>query len=176
MSSHGASQWNSAVAVATAQAAYSFFASQTGNPQLDLASLNNPDGGEFTEIFGRRFLGLDDSSGNPFGNGMIRIAYRGDELNGFSASVFRNVDTEQAYLAVRGSNGLADFIQDAKLSALGYASDQFISLIRYYRQLTSPEGQQVQYSAADIELMHRLNSIVALPSLTFLTNAALDLQ
>jgi len=79
-------------------------------------------------------------------------------------------------LAIRGTEGVTDFLQDAQLVVAGFASSQFISLYRYYRSLTTPAGQQVQYTADEIALLHQLN--VAIPGLpTFgLANAILDLQ
>src|SRR6185295_8120299 len=116
---------------ATAQAAYSNFANQ--GSEDDKTPLTDSSGGEFAGISADRLLGDNGTQNDPFGLGITRIAYTPDQSNGFSAAVFRRNDTGQAILAIRGTNGPVDLVQDAKLVVLGVATDQAISLYRYYR-------------------------------------------
>src|SRR4029079_17517671 len=78
---------------------------------------------------------------------------------GFSASLFRDKETGSAILAIRGTDEVVvDQAQDLKLGIVGFANDQLISLYRYYRELITPGGQSVQYSAQEIALLHKINT------------------
>jgi Ca2+-binding RTX toxin-like protein len=161
------------LAAATAQAAYGDFSASVTSAELNELRAD----GEFTLQAGARFIGSIPDKSKPFNLGVVRVAYLPDQLNGFSATVFRDNATQQAILAIRGSNGISDFIQDAKIGVIGFASDQLISLYRYYRCLTSPAGQAVTYSDSEKDLLHRLNTPLSLPSpFNSLTNLALDAQ
>jgi len=60
--------------------------------------------------------------------------------NGFSATVFQNIDTGQYSLSIRGSTGaqwLKDFQDDAKLITTdGVAVSQLVDLYNYWQSLT----------------------------------------
>lgn len=156
--------------VLAAQAAYALL----DGPNTARA-LVQPGLGDMPQSAAERFLGLIQSD-----QGLTLLTHTPNWLTGFSASVFRENATGLPILAVRGSEGPADFVQDAKLSLLGFANDQAISLYRYYRQLTTPGGQAVEYTADEIALLHRLNAPVALSPAFVLPsliggNAVLDL-
>jgi Ca2+-binding RTX toxin-like protein len=53
---------------------------------------------------------------------------------------------------------VSDYLQDAALVLNGFASNQAISLYRYYRRLITPEGQTVAYSDAERSLLLQLNA------------------
>lgn len=153
-----------------AQAAYAAFA-DARDDGLSLITL----GGGFGAPQADKFLGRSPDS-EPFGSGFIRIGHRPDDANGFSATVFRASGSQHAVLAIRGTNGPSDVFQDAQLAILGYASNQFISLYRYYRQLTTPPGEQVQYSSAERQLLRTVNLPVPLLGFGTLSNTILEAQ
>src|SRR5712692_3824689 len=159
-----------AKASAIAQASYAKFA----DDRDDVDVLVVPGNADFTSSLARRVLGLTSNT-DPFSQGIDRVAYQPDQVNGFSATVFRTQDTGKAVLSIRGTAGPADLLQDANLVITGFASDQLISLYRYYRQLTTPGRQSVQYTADEKTLLHRLNvPIPLIPTLAFASNAVLD--
>lgn len=139
---------------AAAQAAYGEFGPTIAT---DLASLAEEGKGDFTNVSAARFLGLTQSSAPFTTGGLFRTAYEPEQPNGFSASVFQELNSGRKILAVRGTADLADFLQDAKLGLVGFVSDQAISLYRYYRRLTTPAGQAVQYSEQERSLLQALN-------------------
>jgi len=119
-------QFTFATAAATAQAAYGLFNSQSIN--LDLQALIDKKGGEFSSATGIRYLGSNNGFNAPFDAGLVRVAHLPDQVDGFSATVFRLNNTRQAILAIRGSNSASDFLQDVKLGVVGFANDQFIAI------------------------------------------------
>src|SRR3954462_9585017 len=133
-----------------AQAAYALLDSQSAT-----RALVQPGFGDMPQSTVERFLGVVQSE-----QGVKLLSHTPNWLTGFSASVFEDTATGTPILAVRGSEGLADFVQDAKLSLLGFANDQAVSLYRYYRQLTTPGGESVQYTPDEITLLHSLNAPV----------------
>src|SRR5688572_4477057 len=103
-----------------AQAAYA--GPFSANP---LPALVEPRTGEFTPAQALRFLG---TAGSP----NTEILHQASDFNGFSATALRSPIDGRISLAIRGTNDTLDFIQDAKLGLVGFASDQAISLYRYY--------------------------------------------
>ncbi|MBI2319391.1 MAG: hypothetical protein HYU75_20930, partial [Betaproteobacteria bacterium] len=91
--------------------------------------------------------------------------YTASFTNGFSATVFRLGGVP--YFAIRGSNDLADFaIADLfGITAQGAARAQAVEMYRYWRRLTTPLGEQVNYSQAELKYL----AGVLLPSLIPLT-------
>jgi Ca2+-binding RTX toxin-like protein len=87
-----------------------------------------------------------------------------DELNdsGFSASLFRDKESGQLVLSIRGTESsflgtLEDLITtDARIGIDGYASTQLIPLYRYMKELMTPKGQTVQYSATELANLQRV--------------------
>src|SRR5260370_27402195 len=157
-------------ASAAAQASYGLF----NNRRLDVDTLAVAGEADFTTVLARRFDGFTPNT-EPFSGGLARVAYQTDQLSGFSATVFRARETGAAVLSIRGTAGPADFLQDANLVIIGFASDQLVSLYRYYRQLTTPGGQSVQYTVDEKTLLHRLNVPIPLISTqAFGSNAVLD--
>ena len=76
--------------------------------------------------------------------------------DGFSASLFRDKSTGRLVLSFRGTEPFGAqivkdlFMADLRIGTDGYASPQAIAMYRYIKQLTTPAGQAVQYSAAEI--------------------------
>ncbi|MGQ0651073.1 MAG: putative Ig domain-containing protein [Betaproteobacteria bacterium] len=62
------------------------------------------------------------------------------------------------------------------LTIVGYAGDQFISLYRYYRQLTTPPGEPVRYSNAERQTLRSVNLPIPLLGVVTISNALLDIQ
>src|SRR4051812_40733676 len=100
-----------------AQGAYALF-----NRRAVTDALTRVSEGDFTQNEVTRFLA---SPSNP--EGFLLVAHTADDNVGFSASVFQTAGA-QNILSVRGTAGALDLIQDAKLSLLGFANDQTISL------------------------------------------------
>jgi Ca2+-binding RTX toxin-like protein len=79
--------------------------------------------------------------------------------------VFERRDDGSHLLAIRGTQlpgSLGDILQDANLTVSGFASAQSIALYRYYRRLTTPGGELVQYTPEDRRLLRSLNVSVPL--------------
>src|SRR5437868_3565490 len=123
-----------------AQASYAQFNGQTANQ-----ALVQPGFGDMPDAAAQRFLG---SAG--LAPGITLLNHTPNSLNGFSASLFQDRATSGFVLAIRGTDDLADKLQDIKLGVVGFANDQLISLYRYYRQLTTPGGESVQYTPEEI--------------------------
>src|SRR5437868_1877121 len=135
-----------------AQAAYALL---DGKDATRLVALSDRGTSAIPPVAARRFLG----DGEFAGQGLIFVHYTPNSPTGFSASLFRDKATNRPILAIRGTDELVvDQAQDLKLSIVGFANDQLISLYRYYRELTTPGGQAVQYSQDEINLLHRLNT------------------
>src|SRR5713226_3157398 len=115
------------VASAVAQASYASFGSLA-----DVDALVVKGKADFTSSLARRYQGQSVPSSEPFQAGLIRAAYQPDQLNGFSATLFQFRNSTQKVLAIRGTAGPADLLQDANLAITGFASDQLISLYRFY--------------------------------------------
>lgn len=158
-----------------AQAAYAPF-----DTQIPPLALVEPGFADFPESAARRFLGPTGSA-----PGLTLLGHTPNSPTGFSASLFRDKGTGSPILAIRGTDELIDRAQDLKLGVVGFANDQLISLYRYYRQLTTPGGELVQYTPAEMTLLHRLNTaglnLVSAPALSiprvmasFRSNSDLD--
>ncbi|HZQ75027.1 MAG TPA: putative Ig domain-containing protein [Burkholderiales bacterium] len=107
-------------------------------------------------VLARAFLGLDDNLVESPTAGFALLSFANSD-SGLDAAVFHDKASGQNYLSLRGTAGPIDLAEDAKLSIVGFANDQAISLYRYYRELTTPAGQSVQYSAEERSLLHALN-------------------
>jgi Ca2+-binding RTX toxin-like protein len=127
------------------------------------AALQQVSSGGFAPTQASRLLeGLDDRGGHEI------VHQLPDDLTGFSATVLKSASGQHS-LAIRGTESFGDFIQDANLAISGFASAQFISLYRYYKRLTTPGGEAVQYSSDERTLLRQLN--VSVP---FLPRGGLD--
>lgn len=70
-----------------------------------------------------------------------------DTASGFSATLFKNNQTGEFTLAIRGSMQMVDFTADAGLIvADGIAAEQVIDMYNYWKQLNTPSG--ASYTAA----------------------------
>jgi hypothetical protein len=98
--------------------------------------------GRFSTIQAAQFLdsyAVIDASANP------------NDPFGFSATVFKNVHTNEITLAIRGTepfasdgSGLVDLTgPDADIVTEGYAQDQIYSLYNYVQRLITPANKQV---------------------------------
>lgn len=78
------------------------------------------------------------------------------DSSGFSASLFRDKSSGRLIVSFRGTEPFGSQIfkdlvmADLRIGADGYASPQAIAMCRYIKQLTTPAGQAVQYSAVEI--------------------------
>jgi hypothetical protein len=168
------SQTTAVTMAAAAQAAYALF----GDLRNPLPALIVTDKGAFTNQEASRFAGELAPSDGPFLGRYLVPAHTPNTSNGFSATVIDPGNGGTKILAIRGTEDAVDLLQDAVLAAVGLPTDQVISMYRFYRQLTTPAGEQVQYTAADIDLLHKLN-LVSSPIRVLLlgansTNDALD--
>lgn len=87
------------------------------------------------------------------------------DQNGFSATVFQDRVTGKKILAIRGTEftqGSGQIFTDGLVAdalgigAAGFASTQAAELYRYWKQLTTPGGQSVQYTDAELERVYLL--------------------
>ena len=135
---------------ASAQGAYALFSPT----QSDLAALTQERTGDFARSEANRFLGnlVDAATSAP--QGFELRNHQANDSTGFSATVFFDRSTGKYVLGIRGTEGLADGIEDIRRIGLqGFAGDQLVSLYRYYRKLTTPAGSPVSYSEAEIRLL-----------------------
>src|SRR4051794_30917344 len=104
---------------ATAQASYALFVGSLGPPTagLDLNALVQVGQGEFVLSQAGQYLGLGPNN-ELLPSGVVRIAHQADSLDGFSVTVFETRDG-QSVLAIRGTAGVTDLLQDAKLLVQG---------------------------------------------------------
>jgi Ca2+-binding RTX toxin-like protein len=150
-----------------AQGAYAFF-----NANNEERALVEPGQGDFTSTEAKRFLGLLPNGLVSSSEGFDLRHHQADEPSGFSASVFFDRAQSKYVLSVRGTAGLVDIFEDInRIGLQGFAGDQAASLYRYYRKLTTPGGQRVNYSESEFELLNSLR--VGLPiKLHFSSSAA----
>jgi Ca2+-binding RTX toxin-like protein len=88
-------------------------------------------------------------------------------LNGFSAAVFEDKESGKKVLAIRGTEftaGLGQMYTDGLVAdalgigAAGFASTQAAELYRYWKQLTTPGGQPVQYTDEELAKVYMLGN------------------
>ena len=143
-----ASRWS-----LTAQGAYAFF----GPTRAVQSALTAGGTGDFSTKEAERFLGTvsDPHSSSPQGAELRH--HQPNDSTGFSASVFFDRSQNKHVLSIRGTEDLADVLEDVRrIGVQGFAGDQLVSLYRYYKKLTTAPGQPVSYSDAEVGL---LNSI-----------------
>lgn len=101
------------------------------------------------------------------------IATQPNELNGFSATVYRETATSRLILAARGTEfdsvgGITgDFISADALGigALGYANYQAASMYRYWKRLTTVGDQAVQYSEGELLQLFTIQNGLTTPAI-----------
>jgi trimeric autotransporter adhesin len=93
--------------------------------------------------------------------------------SGFSATLFHNTQTGEYVFANRGTAGAQDLFTDGwGIALLGTAGSQTIDMYRYYKQLITPAGQAVSYSADEIERLRAIGAVYA--PLKFATTAQVE--
>ena len=76
-------------------------------------------------------------------------------------------------LASAGRKEWADVGEDIqRIGIQGFAGDQFVSLYRYYRKLTTPAGQAVTYSDSEISLLQSMRTGVFVSPTSLIFDAA----
>ena len=155
-----------------AQAAYSLFRTD----RTDKGALTEAGRGDFTEVQASRLLGevLDPNSPVPQGIQLIRHTPN-SPIDGFSASVFFDRAANRYILGIRGTDDALDVVEDAAIGVRGYAGRQAASLYRYYRQLTTPPGQRVNYSEFEVQTIAALITGVPVRALNSSTLTRLSL-
>jgi Ca2+-binding RTX toxin-like protein len=138
----------------TAQAAYALF----GPTRTVQSALIGAGTGDFATKEAERFLGALIDPNQPTPQGIDLLHHQPNDATGFSASLFFDQSLNRYVLSIRGTEQiLADGSEDLTgIGIQGFAADQFVSLYRYYRKLTTAPGQPVAYSDSEISL---LNSI-----------------
>lgn len=112
----------------------------------------------FSETQADLFLGIQGSAGYAFQHQTPNDSY------GFSASVFKSSSANEYTIAIRGTEfePISQFISTATdlldadfigVVLQGAAKKQLFSAYRYYKQLITPEGQQVRYSVQEQTLL-----------------------
>src|SRR3990172_8194587 len=113
--------------------------------------------GDFAPMEADRFLGVLPEPISSTPQGFDLRHHQPNDSTGFSASVFFNRSNNRYVLGIRGTEDLADILEDVRrIGVQGFAGDQFVALYRYYRKLTTAPGQPVSYSDSEVAL---LNSI-----------------
>jgi Ca2+-binding RTX toxin-like protein len=108
------------------------------------SSLTNPNSG----------AGFTDKEAETFVDRYVFINQQKNTDTGFSAAVFQDKTTGKLILAIRGTEFLSQDLTAADLidiGMVGFAHRQAVDLYRYWRQLTTPGGQAVNYSNEEIE-------------------------
>ena len=98
--------------------------------------------------------------------GFSFINAKPNDVTGFSATVFKENGSNEYTIAVRGTEptGLVEIATDliwADLDGVvfaGMAIPQLISAYRYYKQITTATGQDVLYSAAELDMLGRMEA------------------
>ena len=141
---------------ATAQSAYALFSQLL----TELDALIVPTKGDFSTKEAQRFLGLPLNPNDPLVPGFeLRHHQPNDPATGFSATVFFDRASNRYVVSIRGTEEFVNDILGADINRIGlqgFAGDQAVSLYRYYRRLTTPTGQPVNYSDEEFRLLSSL--------------------
>lgn len=130
----------------TAQAAYAFFST----PEAGLAALTQERRGDFTNAQANHFFGTPGAE-------LELRHHQENQISGFSATVFFDRSSNKYVLGIRGTEDFADLAEDVtRIGFQGFAGDQLVSLYRYYKKLTTPTGQAVSYSDAEISTLQSI--------------------
>src|SRR3990172_6361564 len=136
-----------------AQGSYAFF--DSGKTRRE--ALVEVGKGDFTSTQAERFFGIPTDPNEASSPAFELRHHQPNDPTGFSASVFFDKSQNKYVLSIRGTEDLADILEDVRrIGVQGFAGDQFVSLYRYYRKLTTAPGQPVSYSDSEVAL---LNSI-----------------
>ncbi|MEQ1622939.1 MAG: calcium-binding protein [Methylococcales bacterium] len=84
------------------------------------------------------------------------VSHRPDTVFGFSATLFKNIQTGEYVFANRGTAGLFGDIALADMFGIvleGIATGQILDMYRYFRTLETAKGEPVAYSPAEIALL-----------------------
>lgn len=98
-------------------------------------------------------------------NGFSFVNYTPNDSTGFSATVFKSNSANEYTISVRGTEpsgwGLLNDLAWADLGGVvfgGKAIPQLISAFRYYKRITTVAGQDVQYTAAELDMLGRMQA------------------
>ncbi len=95
------------------------------------------------------------------------ISHQANTASGFSATLFKNKHTQEYVFANRGTEGdvLGDIISADILgiSLGGIANFQAIDMYRYFKKLSTPAGDSVNYSTLETEMIIGMNNWTILP-------------
>ena len=144
---------DSAQGALPAQGSYAFFSQDQTNKN----ALIKAGKGDFSSNQATRFLAGWTDPNFSVPQGFELRHHQPNDATGFSASVFFDRSANRYVLGIRGTESLADILEDAnRIGIQGFAGAQVVSLYRYYRRLTTPAGQAVAYSTSEIELLNSL--------------------
>jgi len=124
-------------------------------------------GNRFAARQSEQLLGLRTSA-DPT-DGFAFVDHLPNTSAGFSATVFKSNGANEYTIAIRGTelSSLSADVLNADILGIalrGRAGDQLISAYRFYKQLITTSGQQVQYSSAELD---KLAEIYAQSELAF---------
>lgn len=98
-------------------------------------------------------------------NGFGFVNYTPNDSTGFSATVFKSNSANEYTISVRGTEpsgwGLLNDLAWADIGGVvfgGKAIPQLISAFRYYKQITTAAGQDVQYTAGELDMLGRMQA------------------
>ena len=141
-----------------AQAAYGEFSIDRTNDVRELTRVGKAD---FAPRQANEFL-----RGHPSaGLGLTPVHQGSYALTGFSAVLFAENSSSSRILSIRGTDDPIDLIADREIALAGYARSQAVSLYRSYKQLITPAGEVVSYSASERAKLVGLAAGIPIPSL-----------
>ena len=102
-------------------------------------------------------------------NGFSFTSHAPNDSTGFSATVFKANNANEYTIAVRGTEptgwGLLNDFAWADLAGIvfaGKAIPQLMSAFRYYKQITTAAGQDVQYTSVELGMLGRMQARMTL--------------
>src|SRR5262249_32675365 len=95
--------------------------------------------GDFASSEAVRVLGEPEGASGTSMQGFVVQHHQPDDQSGFSATVFVDRSANRYVLAIRGTQGAVDILEDVnRIGVRGYASDQAVSLYRYFKKAITP--------------------------------------
>lgn len=110
--------------------------------------------------------GFTDKEASEFVNQYEWVHQQGNTSEGFSATVFKDKNTNTYVLAMRGTEPKVQWGVDltnadlGDIKDFGYAARQAVDLYRYWKKLTSTAGVPVVYSTDEINRLYMLSHSV----------------
>src|SRR5262245_12433839 len=147
-------------------------------PSAPRTPLLQSDTSNFVLAEANQFLGLPADPNDPLLPGIEVRDQRPNDPTGFSATVFFDRSSNKYVLGIRGTDQtLSDGVEDVlRIGGQGFAGDQLVSLYRYYKRLTTPAGQAVQYQDGEVSMLQAVRLGIPLSPAYGIFNVARTLK